>query len=206
MTPVPRLQRTLWLLLVILPLSIPAVGQEKPAAEDASTAAEASVALPAGALFLAFNLIRIIPYFIAMAYGALLGRTIPLWDETLLTIDARTENTLWLGYSVVIGVAVTVAVEYVFHRVHPITDLTLATESRLQAVEDVLRQIAADLPVSGKLEKDISLYSALGTSRARLGFSGQQPGFLFRFLWAPERVILHATSLLRVEYLCKRQS
>jgi hypothetical protein len=33
-----------------------------------------------------------------------------------------------------------------------------------------------------------------------LGLSGQTPGFLFRFLWTPEKVILHATSLLRVEY------
>ena len=43
MTLVPRLQRTLWLLLVILPLGIPAVGQEKPAAEDAFDGAEAPV-------------------------------------------------------------------------------------------------------------------------------------------------------------------
>jgi hypothetical protein len=33
-----------------------------------------------------------------------------------------------------------------------------------------------------------------------LGLSGQTPGFLFRFLWTPEKVILHASSLLRVEY------
>jgi hypothetical protein len=33
-----------------------------------------------------------------------------------------------------------------------------------------------------------------------LGLSGQTPGFLFRFLWTPEKKILHASSLLRVEY------
>ena len=51
--------------------------------------------------------------------------------------------------------AVTVAVEYVFRRVHPMTELTQALEGRLQAVEDVLRQIAADLPLGEKLEKQI---------------------------------------------------
>jgi multidrug resistance protein MdtO len=119
-------------------------------------------------LFLVFYLIRIIPdYLAAVIFGAVIGAAIPLWDETLLTVNARTEDTLWLGFLVVVGAAVAVTVEYVFRRVHPITDLTLALESRLQAVEDLLRQIAADLPVDGKLEKDIALYSALGTSGAR---------------------------------------
>ena len=119
-------------------------------------------------IFLSFYLIRIIPdYFTALGFAFTLAGAIPLWDETLLTVNARTENTLWLGFSVVVGAAVTVAVEYVFRRVHPIADLTLAIESRLHAVEGVLRQLAGDLPVSGKLEKEISLYSAIGTSRMR---------------------------------------
>ena len=133
-------------------------------------------------LFLAFYLIRIIPdYATAVGFAFLLAGAIPLWDETYLTLNPRTENTLWLGFSVVVGCAVTVAVEYVFRRVHPITDLLFATESRLKAVEDVLRQIAADLPLSGDLKKEISLYSALGTSRERrqLLRSGI-PGELYR--------------------------
>jgi multidrug resistance protein MdtO len=122
----------------------------------------------ATSLFLAFYLIRIIPdYLAAVIFGAVIAAAIPLWDETLLTVNTRTENTLWLGFLVVVGAAVAVAVEYIFRRVHPITDLTLAIESRLQAVEDILRQIAADLPIDGKLGKNIALYSALGTSRAR---------------------------------------
>ena len=119
-------------------------------------------------LFLAFYLIHIMPdYFTAVGFGFLLAGAIPLWDETYLTVNQRTENTLWLGASVVLGSAVTVAVEYVFRRVHPITELTQALESRLRAVEDVLRQTAADLPLGSKLEKEISQYSALGTSRTR---------------------------------------
>src|SRR5262245_36013317 len=118
--------------------------------------------------FLAFYLIRVLSnYGLAVGFGAIVGATVPLWDETHLTVNARTENTLWVVYSLIIGAAVTAAVEYLFHRVHPIDDLRLGIESRLGAVEDVLRQIAAGHPVSGKTEKDISLYSVLGTSRLR---------------------------------------
>jgi multidrug resistance protein MdtO len=119
-------------------------------------------------LFLAFYLIHIMPdYFTAVGFGFLVAGAIPLWDETHLTVNQRTENTLWLGASVVLGSAVTVAVEYIFRRVHPVTELTQALESRLGAVEDVLRQTAADLPLGNKLENEISQYSALGTSRMR---------------------------------------
>ena len=76
-------------------------------------------------LFLAFYLIHIMPdYPTAVGFGFTLAAAIPLWDETYLTVNQRTENTLWLGFSVVVGAAVTVAVEYVFRRVHPMTELT----------------------------------------------------------------------------------
>ena len=118
--------------------------------------------------FLAFYLIRVLSnYGLAIGFGGIIGATVPLWDETHLTVNARTENTLWVFYSLIIGAAVTAVVEYLFHRVHPIDDLRLGIESRLGAVEDVLRQIAADHPVSGKTEKDISRYSVLGTSGLR---------------------------------------
>ena len=119
-------------------------------------------------LFLAFYLIHIMPdYGTAVGFGFTLAGAIPLWDETFLTVNQRTENTLWLGFSVLVGTAVTVAVEYIFRRVHPMTELTQALESRLGAVEEILRHIAADLPLGDKLEKEIALYSALGTSRIR---------------------------------------
>ena len=119
-------------------------------------------------IFLTFYLIHILPdYTTAVGFGFLLAGAIPLWDETQLAVHARTENTLWIFFSVVVGCAVTVPVEYVFRGVHPITDLLLASESRLKAIEDVLRQIAADLSLSADLKKEISLYSALGTSRER---------------------------------------
>ncbi len=119
-------------------------------------------------LFIAFYLIRIIPdYATAVGFGFMIAGAIPLWDEIALNVNTRVENTLWLAFSVLLGSAVTIAVEYVFRRVHPATDLTQGIENRLQAVGDVLRSIAADLPLDGALEKNISLYASVGTSRLR---------------------------------------
>ena len=118
--------------------------------------------------FLTFYVIHIVPDYPAAAmFGALLAVPIPIWDDAALTVSERTESTLWLSFSVVVGAAVTVAVEYVSHRMHPAADLTLGIESRLRAVEDVLRRSAADVFAGDNLEKEISLYSALGTSRLR---------------------------------------
>ncbi len=63
-------------------------------------------------LFLAFYLIRVVPdYITAVGFGFTLAGAIPLWDETFLTVNQRTENTLWLGFSVILGTVVTVVVE-----------------------------------------------------------------------------------------------
>jgi multidrug resistance protein MdtO len=131
-------------------------------------------------LFLAFYLIRIVPdYITAVGFGFTLAGAIPLWDETFLSVNQRTENTLWLGFSVILGTVVTVAVEYVFRRVHPATDLNIGIQARLKSVESLLRQIAAGQH-EFKFQKEISLYSSVGTSRLRrmLLRSGYPPKFI----------------------------
>ena len=131
-------------------------------------------------LFLAFYLIRVVPdYVTAVGFGFTLAGAIPLWDETFLTVNQRTENTLWLGFSVVLGTVVTVAVEYVFRRVRPATDLNIGIEARLKSVESLLRQIAAGQH-EFKVQKEIALYSSVGTSRLRriLLRSGYPPKFI----------------------------
>ncbi len=122
----------------------------------------------AAALFLVFYLIHVIPdYPLALAFGFTLAVSITIWDQFSVPLNDRVENTLWLGYTVIIGSAVTVVVEYVFRRVHPMTDLVHGIDIRLAIVEELLGQIAADLPISSKLEKELSLYAALGVSRTR---------------------------------------
>src|SRR5580658_3264431 len=119
-------------------------------------------------LFVSFFLISITnDYGTAVAFGFTIAGAIPLWDRNTLNINDRVANTLWLGGVIALAVVVTIAVEYVFRRVHPATDLTEGIEHRLQTVESVLRCAAAERPLDSVSEKALSLYSSVGTSRLR---------------------------------------
>ena len=119
-------------------------------------------------LFIAFYLIHIMPdYGTAVGFGFQIAGAIPFWDNASITVNDRVEITLWLAFSSCLGAAVAVVVEYVFRRVHPVTDLTEGIESRLRAVEDVLTHVADNLPLDGPLEKEISLYTNVGGARLR---------------------------------------
>jgi multidrug resistance protein MdtO len=119
-------------------------------------------------LFLSFYLIRIIPdYPTAVVFGFTVAGAIPLWDETLLNVNTRVENTLWFAYAVMIGTVVTIAIEYIFRRVHPTSDLVDGIDIRLHTVERFLRRLGADEQIDDELQKAIALYSNAGTSRLR---------------------------------------
>jgi len=119
-----------------------------------------------GTLFLAFFVLRIIPDFVtALSFSLPIVLAIPLWDASSVNVNTLQENTLWLGGMLMVGAAVTVAVEYMFNQVHPTTTLTEEVESRLKAVEEILRDVALNLPIGADEERAISQLSALGTSR-----------------------------------------
>jgi multidrug resistance protein MdtO len=119
-------------------------------------------------LFVSFFLISIMnDYGTAVAFGFTVAGAIPLWDRTTIPVEARVENTLWLGGVVAIGIVVAIVVEYVFRSVHPATDLTEGIETRLQTVENVLRSAAAEQPLDSVSEKRLSLFGMVGTSRLR---------------------------------------
>ncbi|MFZ0317896.1 MAG: FUSC family protein [Candidatus Sulfotelmatobacter sp.] len=121
-----------------------------------------------GSLFLSFYVMRVIPdYVTAISFSFPIVAAIPIWDVHAANVNQQVSDTLWLGYLVIIGAAITVAVEYVFHKVHPTSILTEGVESRLKTVEDVLRDIGAGIPASPHVQKAISYYSGLGTSRLR---------------------------------------
>ena len=118
-------------------------------------------------LFLAFYLVRILPdYPTAVGFGFTLAGAIPLWDQTYLSVEKRTENTLWLAGTVLIGLAITVIVEFVFRRVHPVAEVTLGVEDRLQSVEELLRRVASGAE-SFEFQAKLMQYSNVGTSRLR---------------------------------------
>src|SRR5580698_11367506 len=77
-----------------------------------------------GTLFLFFYLLRIVAdYGTAVALGFGVLGSISLWDDNTLNRNTQVENTLWLAGVVALGVVVTIAVEYIFRRAHPVTDL-----------------------------------------------------------------------------------
>ncbi len=120
----------------------------------------------AGTLFLSFYLLRVIAdYGTAAPLGFGVLGSISLWDDTTLNVNTRVENTLWLAGVVTLGIVVTIVVEYVFRRAHPVTDLTEGIEGRMQTVENVLRSAATEQPLGSQQEKKLSLYSTVGTSR-----------------------------------------
>jgi multidrug resistance protein MdtO len=121
----------------------------------------------AASIFICFYLLRIVDYGAATPLGFAILGAIPLWDANALDVNTRMEDTLWVAGSVILSVVVTIAVEYVFRRVHPTTDLTEGIEVRLQTVENVLRSAAADRPLESEWEKKLGLYSTVGTSRLR---------------------------------------
>jgi multidrug resistance protein MdtO len=132
-------------------------------------------------LFLAFYAIRVITeYFVAVGFGFLLAGAIPLWDQNLLNINTRTENTLWLLGVVVIASVVTVVVEYLFRQVHPASDLHVGITARLKLLQRLLGEIAENGRISDQVQKGISLYSNLGMSRTRRRVvrSGYSPEFM----------------------------
>ena len=126
-------------------------------------------------LFIFFYLLRIVAdYAMAAASGFAVLGAISLWDNTTVNVNTRMENTLWLAGVVVLGVVVTIVVEYVFRRVHPTTDLTEGIEVRMQTVENVLRSAATERPLTSEWEKRLSLYATVGISRLRRLISRSQ--------------------------------
>jgi multidrug resistance protein MdtO len=122
----------------------------------------------AGSLFLSFYSLRVIvDYGMAAPLGFAVLGAISLWDNTAVNVNTRMENTLWLAGVVVLGVVVTIVVEYVFRRVHPTTDLTEGIEVRMQTVETLLRGAATERPLESEWEKRLSQYATVGTSRLR---------------------------------------
>jgi multidrug resistance protein MdtO len=121
-----------------------------------------------GTFFIFFYLLRVVAdYGMAASMGFGVLGSISLWDDNTLNRNTQVENTLWLAGVTVLGVVVSIAIEYLFRRAHPATDLTEGIEARLQTVEDVLRSAAAERPLESEQEKTLSMYGTVGISRLR---------------------------------------
>ena len=119
-------------------------------------------------LFLAFFFLRIFSDTgMGVAFGFMIAGAISVWDANTVNVNARLTNMLWQGGVVAIGIVVTIVVEFVFRRVHPATDLNEGIEERLKTVETALRSAANAQALDDVVDKRLTLYASVGTSRLR---------------------------------------
>jgi multidrug resistance protein MdtO len=119
-------------------------------------------------LFASFFLLRVVAdYGTAAPLGFAILGAISVWDNNLVNVNSRLENTLWLAGSVALAVVVTVAVEYIFRLAHPATDFAEGIEIRMRTIEHVLRSAPTQRPLDSEWEKNLTMYATVGTSRLR---------------------------------------
>ena len=118
-------------------------------------------------LFTAFYAITALTnYFGSVAFVATIAAGIPLWD-THLTAEVKLENTLWLCFSALIAVSVTLAIELVLTRWHGRDEMALSLDERLCAVEDLLASYAECRTVDPVIAETVVRFQVLGTSLLR---------------------------------------
>lgn len=132
-------------------------------------------------LFASFFLLRIVAdYGTAAPLGFAILGSISVWDNNLVNVNSRLENTLWLAGSVALAATVTIVVEYVFRLAHPATDFAEGIEIRMQTIENVLRSAATQRPLDSEWEKNLAMYATVGTSRLRRLILRSSYGYHFK--------------------------
>jgi multidrug resistance protein MdtO len=118
-------------------------------------------------LFLIFFLIGTIREYPAAAVTGVVGASIiGLWYLPG-PAEANLERTLWQVASPALGAAVTFGVEAVFRAFHQKDEVLTAIDTRLEAVEGLLRSYANGSPVGQTISNWITQYAMVGAGRIR---------------------------------------
>lgn len=120
-----------------------------------------------GSIFVVFFFIKILDNFeAATAFALLVVNTLPIW-QLLRPAESRVESTLGQALGVGIGTLVTVGVEMIFHTLHPKEELFEGLAERWDALRQLLRCYAQEIPVPETLVGQFADSSMLGSSRLR---------------------------------------
>lgn len=119
------------------------------------------------ALFVVFFALSTVNNYIGvLLFSVVVVVALPLWDKPI-TAEANVIDTLWLVWSTLVGIMVTMGVELAFAHLRPGENVILTVAERLEAVEGVLRCYAKGEPVSVNAQRQINRFAMLGTSLAR---------------------------------------
>jgi multidrug resistance protein MdtO len=117
--------------------------------------------------FIAFYILSALSdYITALTFTIVVSVVVPLWDRHV-TAQTNVEDTLWLTFGAVVGIAVTTAVELIVARRKPGDEVASPLAQRLSAVEKILTQLAEHGAVDELTKKNVIRFAMLGTSRVR---------------------------------------
>jgi multidrug resistance protein MdtO len=120
-----------------------------------------------GSIFIVFFFIKTLANFeAAIAFALLVVNTLPTW-QLLITAEVRVERTLSQALAVGVGTLVTVAVELVFHALHPKEELFEGLEARWNSLRSLLHCYARELPVPEATVTQFAHFATIGSSRLR---------------------------------------
>jgi multidrug resistance protein MdtO len=118
-------------------------------------------------LFIIFFLLRTLTnYVIAINLGAIASSIFAIW---YVPGPGETNVELSLGQVLasLIGAVVTLAVEAIFHAIHRGDDVVVGVDVRLQQIEALMDDYAADRPVSPETGRMLVQYAAVGIGALR---------------------------------------
>jgi multidrug resistance protein MdtO len=118
-------------------------------------------------LFMLFFLLRTLTnYVVAINLGAIATSMFTIWYLPGPG-EKNVELSLWQVLAALIGAGVTLAVEIVFHAIHRGDEVVDGVEVRLQHIETLMEDYAADRPVSPETTRMLAQYAIVGVGALR---------------------------------------
>ncbi|HTF72515.1 MAG TPA: FUSC family protein [Edaphobacter sp.] len=118
-------------------------------------------------LFIVFFLLRTLTNFlVAINIGAIATAMFAIWYLPGPG-EKNVELSLWQVLAALIGTVVTLAVEVVFHAIHHDDELVVGVEVRLQHIEALMEDYAANRPVSPETTRMLAQYAVVGVGALR---------------------------------------
>ena len=120
-----------------------------------------------GSIFVVFFVLKTVENFNAgFAFAFLIVNTLPIWQMPG-TAEGHVERTLYQALAVAIGTLVTVAVELIFHALHPKEELFEGLEERWDALRQLLRCYDENLAPPEELLARFAHFAMIGSSGLR---------------------------------------